>query len=102
MICIPEVNLPPGEPLPRGNRLAARPSASGAILAAGCSGAMLLAEAGLLDGWEAITHWAWCDAMRQRFSEVEVRPQRALVVTGGASGWSWPAAAPRSWTWRYT
>jgi transcriptional regulator GlxA family with amidase domain len=43
---------------------------------------MLLAEAGLLDGWEATTHWGWCDVLRTRFPEVKVRTQRALVVSG--------------------
>jgi len=51
-------------------------------LAASCSGAMLLAEAGLLDGWEATTHWAWCEVLGERFPMVTVRPQRALVVSG--------------------
>jgi transcriptional regulator GlxA family with amidase domain len=43
---------------------------------------MLLAEAGLLDGQDATTHWAWCDALRERHPSVKVREQRALVVTG--------------------
>jgi transcriptional regulator GlxA family with amidase domain len=43
---------------------------------------MLLAETGLLDGWDATTHWGWCDVLRKRFPEVTVRAQRALVVTG--------------------
>jgi transcriptional regulator GlxA family with amidase domain len=43
---------------------------------------MLLAEAGLLDGQEATTHWAWCDVLRERYPAVRVRPQRALVVAG--------------------
>jgi transcriptional regulator GlxA family with amidase domain len=43
---------------------------------------MLLAEAGLLDGHEATTHWAWCDTLRRRFPKVIVRSQRALVVSG--------------------
>jgi transcriptional regulator GlxA family with amidase domain len=87
-ICVPEVNLPPGEPL--AERFAEEIAwlreryASGAVLAAGCSGAMLFAEAGLLDGQAATTHWAWCDVLRQRFPQVRVQPRQALVVTGEA------------------
>ncbi|RZL89713.1 MAG: helix-turn-helix domain-containing protein [Variovorax sp.] len=56
--------------------------ARGALVTAACSGAMLLAEAGLLDGHEATTHWAYCDAMQRRHPTVRVQPQRALVTTG--------------------
>lgn len=44
-----------------------------------CSGAWLLAAAGLLDGYEATTHWASCDAMAERFAGVRVRPDRIYV-----------------------
>jgi len=86
IVCVPEVNLPPGEPLTeRFQReidwLRARHS-GGATLATACSGAMLLAESGLLNGCEATTHWAWCDVMRTRYPEVRVQEQRALVVSG--------------------
>ena len=86
LICVPEVSLPPGEPL--ADRFAEEIEwlrqryARGATLAAGCSGAMLLAEAGLLDGCEATTHWGWCEAMRERFPNVKVRTGRVLVVSG--------------------
>jgi transcriptional regulator GlxA family with amidase domain len=86
VICVPEVALAPGEPLAErfDDEIAwlRRRYDEGATIAAGCSGAMLLAEAGLLDGWEATTHWGWCDVLRTRFPEVKVRTQRALVVSG--------------------
>lgn len=86
IVCVPEVNLPPGEPLTERYReeiawLAQR-HREGTLLAAACSGAMLFAEAGLLDEQDATTHWAWCDVLRQRFPRVRVHEQRALVVTG--------------------
>jgi len=49
--------------------------------ATACSGAMLLAETGLLEGAEATTHWAYCDAL-SCYPGVQVYPSRALVVSG--------------------
>ena len=56
--------------------------ARGATLASACSGAVLLAETGLLDGHEVTTHWAYCDSLSRDYPKVTVRPQRALVVSG--------------------
>jgi transcriptional regulator GlxA family with amidase domain len=56
--------------------------AAGAMLATSCSGAVLLAEAGLLRGLDATTHWAYCDALQRRYPDVRVHPQRTLVITG--------------------
>lgn len=88
VICVPEVLVPPGEPLdgrfvPEIEWLRER-YAAGATVASSCSGALLLAEAGLLDGHEATTHWAYCDTMRRRYPAVNVREQCALVVSGEA------------------
>jgi len=86
IVCVPEVLLAPGEPL--SGRFVAEIDwlraryCEGATLATACSGAMLLAEAGLLDGHEATTHWAWCDVLRERYPQVTVHAQRALVVSG--------------------
>jgi transcriptional regulator GlxA family with amidase domain len=44
-----------------------------------CTGAWLLAAAGLLDGYQATTHWAWCDALADRHADVQVRPDRIYV-----------------------
>jgi transcriptional regulator GlxA family with amidase domain len=86
IVCVPEVNLPTDAPLaelfPEEIAWLGERFRSGATLAASCSGAMLFAEAGLLDGQEATTHWAWCDVMQTRFPRVAVRPQRSLVVSG--------------------
>jgi transcriptional regulator GlxA family with amidase domain len=86
IICVPELMVPPGEPLAgRFTEEVAwlrRCHAAGATLATACSGALLLAEAGLLEGREATTHWAYADAMQQRYAKVQVRTHRALVVSG--------------------
>jgi transcriptional regulator GlxA family with amidase domain len=47
-----------------------------------CSGAFLLAAAGLLDGRRATTHWAECDDLAQRYPEVEVDPDALYVQEG--------------------
>jgi transcriptional regulator GlxA family with amidase domain len=86
IVCVPELMVPPGEPLDGRFReeiaWLQRCYAAGATVATACSGALLLAEAGLLDGLEATTHWAYCDMMRQRYPSIKVRTQRALVVAG--------------------
>ncbi|MFH8568424.1 GlxA family transcriptional regulator [Streptomyces sp. NPDC017993] len=47
-----------------------------------CSGALLLAEAGLLDGRRATTHWALCGTLAQRFPAVRVEPDPIYVRDG--------------------
>jgi transcriptional regulator GlxA family with amidase domain len=47
-----------------------------------CSGAFVLAEAGLLDGRRATTHWAACETLARRFPLVEVDPEPIFVRDG--------------------
>ena len=47
-----------------------------------CSGAFLLAEAGLLDGRRATTHWVYAQDLAQAYPEVDVDPD-VLFVDGG-------------------
>jgi transcriptional regulator GlxA family with amidase domain len=47
-----------------------------------CTGAFLLAEAGLLDGRRATTHWAACDQLRRRFPSVRVERDPIFVRDG--------------------
>jgi transcriptional regulator GlxA family with amidase domain len=47
-----------------------------------CTGALLLARAGLLDGRAATTHWAYCDELARRFPQVRVDADRIFVNDG--------------------
>jgi transcriptional regulator GlxA family with amidase domain len=47
-----------------------------------CTGAYLLAAAGLLDEREATTHWRHCDDLAQRYSTVRVDPDPVFVRDG--------------------
>ncbi len=61
-----------------------------------CSGSVLLAAAGLLDGREATSHWGYQDLFRTRFPEVKFNPAPNLVMAdrtgrivtaGGTTSW---------------
>ena len=47
-----------------------------------CTGAFLLAEAGLLDGKRATTHWSGCAALATRYPGVTVEPDPIFVQDG--------------------
>lgn len=47
-----------------------------------CSGAFLLAEAGLLDGRRAVTHWSRCAELARRYPAVRVEPDPIFVRDG--------------------
>lgn len=59
-----------------------RLSASSRRTCSVCTGAFLLAAAGLLDGKGATTHWAFCAELARRHSRVEVEPDRIFVRDG--------------------
>ncbi|WP_433740166.1 GlxA family transcriptional regulator [Pseudomonas putida] len=47
-----------------------------------CSGAFVLAQAGLLDGRRATTHWAYARQLQERFPSINVEADRIYVVDG--------------------
>ncbi|MET8469246.1 GlxA family transcriptional regulator [Streptomyces sp. NPDC006422] len=47
-----------------------------------CTGAFLLARAGLLDGRRATTHWAYCDTLARHHPQVTVDPDPVYVRDG--------------------
>jgi transcriptional regulator GlxA family with amidase domain len=58
------------------------PASQARRLASVCTGAFLLARAGVLDGRRATTHWAWCDVLARRHPEVEVTDDPIFVRDG--------------------
>jgi AraC family transcriptional regulator, transcriptional activator FtrA len=56
--------------------------ARGARLVSICSGAFVLAAAGLLDGRRATTHWRYAELLRSRYPKIRVDP-RVLYVDAG-------------------
>lgn len=70
--------------------------AGGALLASACSGAVVLARTGLLDGQEGTSHWAYCDYLRRSHPRTRWHADRGLVNAGegqrilmAGSGVSW-------------
>jgi transcriptional regulator GlxA family with amidase domain len=59
-----------------------RMHAGGSIVASVCSGSLVLAEAGLLDGRVAASHWVYRDMFREHYPSVKLRVQDALTVAG--------------------
>jgi transcriptional regulator GlxA family with amidase domain len=56
--------------------------AGGAMLCSACSGVLLLAETGLLDGREATIHWAFGGTFSACFPNVRLQLDKVLVATG--------------------
>src|ERR671919_1111370 len=51
-------------------------------VAATCVGAFTLAEAGLLDGRRATTHWYWARELQARFPKVKVEEDCIFIIDG--------------------
>ena len=66
------------ETVARVRRLAARADRVASV----CTGAYVLAAAGLLDGRRATTHWSWCDDLQRRHPAVTVERDPIFVVDG--------------------
>jgi transcriptional regulator GlxA family with amidase domain len=100
IVILPELWLGPDEDL-RGRypglmewlRLAHK---RGAYLYSACSGAIMLAETGLLDGCAATSHWAYRDLFETRYPNVRFLPEPNLVV-GDRSGRIVTAGGTTSW-----
>jgi putative intracellular protease/amidase len=54
-------------------------------LASVCTGAFLLAEAGLLDGRRVTTHWYFCQQLQDQFPKLTVDPEPIFIRDGNIS-----------------
>ncbi len=54
----------------------------GTALASVCTGAFVLAETGLLNGKTATTHWGYVDEFKQRYPQVDLKPERLITDEG--------------------
>ncbi len=68
----------------------------GATLYSACSGAIMLAETGLLDGCEATSHWGYRELFSKRYPKVRfcpepnlvfAEPEGRIVTAGGTTSW---------------
>jgi transcriptional regulator GlxA family with amidase domain len=47
-----------------------------------CTGALILAGSGLLDGRKATTHWGFCEGMARKYQNIKVEPDKIFVRDG--------------------
>ncbi len=100
IVIVPELWLGPDEDIsnsyPELLEWIRRRYKAGATLYSACSGSLLLAATGLLDGREATSHWGYQDLFRTRFPKVQfcpgpnlvfADPQGRIVTAGGTSSW---------------
>lgn len=68
----------------------------GSYLYSACSGAVMLAESGLLNGCPATSHWGYQDLFSQQYPQVQFQPEPNLVfadpagrivTAGGTTSW---------------
>jgi transcriptional regulator GlxA family with amidase domain len=58
----------------------------GVLLTSVCSGALVLAEAGLLDGREAASHWAYAELFARVYPRARLRRDSILCLSAEAQG----------------
>lgn len=65
----------------------------GTQIVSNCTGAYFLAEAGLLNGRKATTHWAHAERFRNRYPQVNLVPEQLITTdgrifcSGGGTAW---------------
>jgi transcriptional regulator GlxA family with amidase domain len=86
IVCVTDLMFPPGaaagDMFDAEVRYLREAWDAGATLCSSCSGALLLAGTGLLDGHDATSHWAYCDRLARDYPRTRWNADRMLVVTG--------------------
>jgi transcriptional regulator GlxA family with amidase domain len=57
-------------------------AAQGTLMTSVCTGSLVYADAGLLDGRQATTHWSALDELRALGHDIDVQPDARFVDTG--------------------
>jgi transcriptional regulator GlxA family with amidase domain len=70
---------------------------NGSILASVCSGSLVLAEAGLLDGLACAGHWGYRDLFRRHYPKVRFREDSILTFAGEENARIITAGGHSSW-----
>ena len=79
-------DTPPRDRYPREVDWLRRVHSGGALVSSVCSGSLLLAEAGLLDGRQCAGHWAYRDLFRDEYPRVEFSASSILNLESAADG----------------
>ena len=73
-----------------------RMHAGGALITSVCSGSLVLAETGLLDGASCSAHWAYCDLFHKHYPKVRLlldsilnldSEARGIITAAGVTAW---------------
>ena len=81
-VIVPTWPDPARRPTPKLLGALKRAHARGTRMVGLCLGAFVLAEAGLLDGRPATTHWHWAELFAQRFPRVRLDPEVLYIDDG--------------------
>lgn len=99
IVYVPSMILLPGQALPANMARIAdwlrHQHQSGALLCSVCTGAYVLAYAGLLQGLQATTHWGFAHDFQRRFPAVKLQknavivhnPVQRIITCGGGTSW---------------
>lgn len=80
------IHTPPAGKYPREIAWLRRMHEAGALVCSVCSGSVVLAEAGLLDGRSAAAHWAYRDLFRRHYPSVQLQSDAMLCLSSQADG----------------